>query len=522
MLEIIIKGGMVIDGAGETPAFRADVGISNGKIASIGDLSKERTHKIVNAEGCIVCPGFIDIQNHSDSYGALLKDSSLESMLHQGITSVLVGHGGSSLAPLLRGSLASIQKWTDITGINVDWRSMAEFLDVLHIKGTGPNVATLVGHGTLRRDLTEGEMRPLSPKEQDQLVALLKRSISEGAWGLSVGLQYTHEQAAEHQEIIASLHKVSERRGVASFHLRDEAKGFIPSLKEIIDLARESGAKTKIARFKIENETNPVSANEAIEILDKARSGGTDIYIDVYPYNVSASTLYLLLPTWVSAGGRKELLKRLSDPEIFNDAARELREMGHDYEKITIASTSAGRSVVGKNISSLAESQGKSPEEVILNATIASEDQMIVFYKNSSEDLFERFVTWPHAMVATNGVGYSVKTKLHRELPHPRSFGATARLLGYYVREKKILTLEDAIYKMSGLPSLFLSLKERGVLRKGAYADIVVFDPDRIEDKSTYERPQTPVGIENVFVNGVTVVEKGIYTGAKPGIVLRK
>jgi len=522
MLETIIKGGMVIDGSGKNPAFNSDVGISNGKISEIGDLSKTRAHRIINAKDCIVCPGFIDIQNHSDSYGTLLSSPTLESMLHQGITSVLVGHGGSSLAPLLKGSLASIQKWTNITGINVDWRSMAEFLDIVHVKGSGPNIATLVGHGTLRRDLSGGEMRPLSETEQQQMASLLKRSLNEGAWGLSLGLQYTHEQSAEHNEIVSALNVVKKSSGIASFHLRDEHKGFMPSLNEIIDLTKESGVRAKISRFKVEHETNPSVADDAIKSLSNARSKGVDMYIDVYPYEVSASTLYLLLPAWLTSGGRKELLNRLSQKSMYEDAVREMKGMNHKYEEIIIASGTAGRSIVGKTISLLAQNQGKEPEEIILNAIIASEDQLIVFYKNSSEELFDRFVKWPYAMVATNGVGYVVDQKIQRDLPHPRSFGATARLLGHFVRDKKILTLEEAVFKMTGLPAEFMGLKNRGLLQKGSFADVVVFNPSEISDRSTYLQPRIPDGIEQVFINGVSALENGSLTGATPGIVLHK
>ncbi len=524
MYDTLIRNGMVIDGTGSRAAFRADVGVANGRIAAVGDLSGEQAHQTINAEGKIVSPGFVDIQNHSDSYGALLRNPTLESMLTQGITTVLVGHAGSSLAPLLKGSLASIQKWTNITGVNVDWRSMAEFLHVVDVRGLGPNVATLVGHSTLRRDLAGDAARPLTEKEQDQLLTLLGRSMKEGGWGVSLGLEYSHEQAAEHGELVAVLRDAAKRKGVGSFHLRDEGVGFFESLAEIMDLVKESSIRGKISRFKIEGEESVEAAERAVGELTKAREQGLDLFIDVYPYDVSASTLYLLLPAWATEGGRGALLKQLRNEALREKIAEDMRTHSYPYNEIRIASSVLDRTLMGRTIADLARNQDTTPEDVIMNALIASEDQLIVFFKNASEKLFEVFVTWPHAMIATNGVGYSARAHADvRELPHPRSFGTTGRILGTYVREKKLLTLENAVHKMSGLPATFLGVKGRGFLEKGMYGDIVVFDPDTVTDEATFDNPfMSPTGISDVFVNGMCVVENGTYTGKTPGVVLYK
>ena len=524
MCNALIKGGMIIDCSSSRPAYRADVAISSGEVAAIGDLAGESAHETINAEGHMVTPGFIDIQNHSDSYGALLRNPSLESMLLQGITTILVGHAGSSLAPLLKGSLASIQKWTDVTGVNVDWRSMAEFLHIVDVRGLGPNVATLIGHATLRRDLIGDATGTLSKKERDQLKTLLKRSMKEGGWGLSMGLEYTHERAAEEPEFLDALSTVASERGIASFHLRDEGKGFFQSLSEIIELVTKSGVLGKISRLKIEHEDDPSVAQRAVDILQEARNRGTELFIDVYPYEVSASTLYLLLPNWATEGGRVKLLERLKNPELKGRMAEEIKGQGYAYQDIRIASSVLDRTLMGRSIQDLAQNQETTPEDIILNTLSASGDQMIVFFKNSSEALFEVFVKWEGAMIATNGVGYSAHNMRDvREMPHPRSFGTTGRILGHYVRDKKLLTLEEAVHKMSGLPAAFLGLKERGILEKGNYGDIVVFDSARITDAATFEKPfASPPGIAHVFINGTQVVRDGAYTGKTPGVVLHK
>lgn len=524
MFDTLITGGMVVDGTGENAAYPADIGIANGRITAIGNLSGERSHTTINADGRVITPGFVDIQNHSDSYGALLRTPTLESMCRQGITSILVGHAGSSLAPLLKGSLVSIQKWTDITGVNVDWRSMGEFLEVINIRRLGPNVATLIGHSTLRRDLIGDSPRALSDKEQDQLQTLLKRSMHEGGWGLSVGLEYTHERNADTSDIVSFLSQVAAQKGVASFHLRDEGEHFFESLKEIIELTEQSGVRAKISRIKIEHEADPLLAEQAIEVLTNARERGVDISIDAYPYTVSASTLYLLLPKWATEGGRTQLLEKLRNSNLREKIKEGIADYRYDYNNIRIASAVVDRTLMGKSIADLAKNQDESPEEVLLNLISASEDQMIVFFKNAHEELFEVFAKWPHTMLATNGVGYSTRSREEvRELPHPRSFGTTGRILGTYVRERKVLTLEEAVHKMSGLPASFLGLRQRGTIAKDNFADIVVLNHEEVADTATFENPfSSPRGIEHVFVNGTPVVRDGNYTGETPGIVLYK
>jgi N-acyl-D-amino-acid deacylase len=523
VFDILIKNGTLIDGSGK-PARRADVGITDGRVHAIKESLSESARRVINAEGKIVSPGFIDIQNHSDSYGALLQTPSLESLLHQGITTILVGHAGSSLAPLLSGSLVSIRKWKDTAGVNVGWKSVDEFLSVVEERGIGPHVATLIGHSTLRRDLIGDSGRTLNAKERDQMKSLLRRGMREGGWGLSFGLEYAHERATEEDELVQLMQLVKERNGVVSLHLRNEGPEFFNALTEAVALMKKSGVRAKIARFKIEMEQDAQFAQQAIEILEKSRAGGIDVFIDVYPYTVSASALYLLLPSWATDGGRRELLEKLSNEALRKEIISEMQASHYPYDKIRIASGNMDRTIMGKSIALLERNYGsKGPEEVILDLIIASEDQIIVFFENIYEELFETFLRWPYTMLATNGVGYArERAKSMRELPHPRSYGTTARILGTYVRERKLISLEEAVYKMSGLPASFLGLRGRGILSKGGWADVVVFDAHTIEDRATFENPFLyPRGIEYVLVNGVSVIEHGEYTGSKPGSILR-
>jgi len=516
MYDLVIKNGTVIDGTGEREAFKADVGVKNGKIAVVGDLGRTRAERIIDATGHVVSPGFIDVQNHSDSYGALFAESTLESMIHQGITTILVGQCGSSLAPLLKGSLASIQKWSDVAGVNVSWLSVSEFLREMRRRGLGVNLATLVGHATLRRDFAGDEVRALTAKESRQIEALLKRSLKEGAWGLSVGFEYSHDRVSDEQELIELLKLTASGGGVASFHLRDESREIAGALNEVLFLVSNApGIKAKIAHFKIRNETNSALAQEVLATLEKG------LYADVYPYTVSAMVLYLLLPPWATDGGRKALIERLKNKNLRQEIAQIMRSENYSYDKITVAMGALDRTFIGRTVAELAKNQSVSPEEIIFDLILASEDRVVVFFENLAEPIVEMFLAHPRTMIATDGSGWRTVDAAHRGLDHPRSFGTTARVLGRYVREKNVLTLEAAIHKMSGLPAAFLGIKDRGSIKEGTTADIVVFNPDTVGDLTSFERPyRHPAGIPYVIVNGEVAVDEASSNGLKAGRVL--
>lgn len=522
MYDILIKNATVVDGSG-AKAFRGDVGVKEDKISAVGELKREKGRREIDATGLVVAPGFIDIQNHSDSYGALLAHPALESMLYQGITTVLVGQCGSSLAPLLKGSLASIQKWASIEGVNVDWLSAAEFFRVIEAKKLGVNLATLVGHATLRRDFALDAPRSLTEKEKRQVERLYQRSLREGAWGLSVGLEYTHERPADEQELIDLLTLTAQGRGVASFHLRDEGREVAAAIQEVIYLTRKSGAKVKISHFKKKLESNPEFAKELLLMVEKAAADGLEICFDVYPYAVSATVLYLLLPEWASEGGRADLLQKIKNETLRKEIIDKLRSYSLPYEKITIAAGSLDSTFIGKTVAELARRRAAPAEEIILDLLSASEDRVVVFFKNLHEPIVELFLAHPQAMISSDGSGQRIGKHNPKELAHPRSFGTTARVLGHYVRERKIFPLETAVYKMSGLPAKFLGLAKRGLIKTGNYADLVLFDPNKIADLATFENPyRRPQGISLVIVNGRVTIDNDKLADQLAGRVLRK
>ncbi len=522
MYDILIRNGLIIDGTGE-PGRRGDIGVRGDRIYSLGDLSNEKAKREIDAAGLVVAPGFIDVQNHSDGYGALFENPALESMIRQGITTALVGHCGSSLAPLLSGSLASIQKWASIEGININWSSMAEFLRWLDTRHLGVNIATLIGHATLRRDFVGDESRALNAREKGQIERLYRRSLREGGWGLSIGLEYVHGRASGEQELIDLLKLTSETSGVVSFHLRDEGEGVASSVQEAIYLARKSGVRIKISHFKKKSETNPELAREILASIDKAVEDGLRIWLDVYPYTTSTAVLYLFLPEWATESGKEALLEKLKNENLRKEIVGELASRKLDYSMISVAAGSLDSAFLGKTIGELAARRGISPEEVVLDLLALSRNQVLVFVKNLHEPVVELFLAHPRAMIATDGAGLSASRRAKGGLAHPRSFGATARALGRYVREKKILSLEQAIHKMTGMPAGFVGLKKRGFIKRDNYADLVVFDPEKIADRATFENPyRYPDGINFVVLNGRLALENGTLSDPGAGRVIAK
>ncbi|MEK9174902.1 MAG: amidohydrolase family protein, partial [Patescibacteria group bacterium] len=334
--DVLIKNGSVVDGTGKRPAYKADIGIAGDKIFDMGNIAKAKAKTEIDATGLVIAPGFIDVQNHADSYGGLLHDNHLESLVRQGITTILIGQCGSSLAPLLKGSLASIQKWTSTFGANINWTSMAEFLESMSRRKISVNLATLTGHATLRRDFVGDSTRPLTSQEELKVGDLLKRSLQEGAFGLSVGLAYSHERLATEEEILKLLRTVQSLNGVVSFHLRSEGPEIYASLNEVFGYIHHVPLRAKISHLKMLSERNPAAAEKLLRMLDVAAKSGALVSFDVYPFLASAIVLYLLLPEWATIGGKAELMKRLKTPSLRAEIIRDMEIKNYPYEKITI------------------------------------------------------------------------------------------------------------------------------------------------------------------------------------------
>lgn len=511
MYDTLIKNATIIDG-NKANKYQGDLAVSKGKIKKIGQLKNSRAKKIIEADGLYLAPGFIDLNNHSDTYLTLFTVPGLESLLYQGITTILGGNCGSSLAPLVSADiLKSIQKWADIRDINLNWLTFKEFLRELEKRKIGVNFASLVGHSTLRRGILGDEFRSLKPKEIEIIKGLLETALNQGAFGLSTGLAYSHAKIASTEEIIELTKIVKKHNGIYSTHIRGEAEELLPAIQETIEIANKSQVSVEISHLKAMGKKFWPNMAKAIKLIEKAK-----INFDVYPYTITGSVLYILLPDWVAEGGKNMLLKRLKDPSIKAEIIKEMQEKkDYEYDKITINN---------KKITEIANLHGTSVEEAIINMLIVGQDRVIAFIDTLSKDNVEMGISHPLSFIASDSTGYNIEHhKKKKELVHPRCFGAFPRFLGRYVQEKQLMDWEEAIYKITGGPAQKLGLKDRGLIKKNYWADLVLFNPEKIIDKADFKNPyQYPEGIEYVLVNGQITIDKGKYTGQKTGKILRK
>jgi N-acyl-D-aspartate/D-glutamate deacylase len=523
MYDLLIKNGTLIDGTGR-PMVRGDVAVKEDRIEAIGDLSGAMAERIIDAAGHYVAPGFIDVNNHSDTYWQLLANPELESMLRQGVTTVIGGNSGSSLAPLTDPSvIRSIQKWTDVGKINFNWLSMKEFLAEIDRRGLTLNFATLVGHGTIRRGAMKDETRPIAPREIALMEDLLERALKEGAIGLSTGLIYTHARGAGSREIATLVRKVVEHGGVYATYVRDEGAGLPKAVEEAIAIAKETDVMLHISHLKAVGRENWPLMEEAFTLIDTAVTSGLRVSFDVYPYTATGSVMYTLLPPWITESGRKMMLHRLRDVQVRQAVIRDMKKERRDYSQVLIAVSQLNKMLTRRKVSDISVLQGKAPEEVILDVLLASDGRAIVSLEVLSEKNIEKAVQHPSSVISSNGTGYNLTHKLTGDIVHPRSFGTFPKVFARYVRGRKLLSWEEAVHKMTGKPAAAFGLAERGLLKEGYFADIVVIQPDEIEDRATMEEPyRYPDGIPYVIVNGETILDQGQLTGKRPGVILKR
>jgi len=525
MYDILIRNSTIIDGA-KNNKYKADIAISEGKIKIVGKLGAVKAETIIDAEDLYTAPGFIDINNHSDTYLTLFTVPSLESLLKQGITTILGGTCGSSLAPLVSAeNLKAVQKWVDIREINLNWLTFKEFLEELSKTEIAVNFASLVGHSTLRRGIVGEEWRKLKSKEMKMIKELLKSSLKEGAFGLSTGLVYSHAKIATAKEIIEIAKTLKDFNGLYATHIRGEAEELIPAIEETIEVAQKTKVSVEISHLKAMGRKFWPNMTKAIGLIEEARRKKININFDVYPYTVTGSVLYILLPDWVAEGGREMLLKRLKNQKTKARVIQEMQEKkDYEYDKIIVAMSPIDKTFIGRKITEISKSQNVSVEEAIINMLTASEGRVITFLDTLSPDNVETGLSHALSFVASDSAGYNLQYYFKkRELVHPRCFGAFPRFLGKYVREKQIMSWEEAIYKITGGPAEKLGLEDRGLIKEGYWADLVLFNPKKIIDKATFENPyQYAGGIDYVFINGKMVIEKGVYNGERAGRVLKK
>lgn len=545
--DFFIKNGQVFDE--EKKGFKiGDIAISGKQIKKINfHLRDDKTDKksseeknseiVIDAKGKTVAPGFIDLTNHSDTFWTIFESPYQESLLSQGITTILGGNCGMSLAPLVSGSsIDGIRKWADISSININWQSMKELLDELDRHPLGVNFATLVGHGNLRRGIIGDISKTATKTELDKMKLLLERSLKEGAYGVSFNLASAHALDADDKEIEDLSSLVEKYGALAKHHLKDEGKNILPSIVRVINYARISKAKTQISHLKILGKGSWDKFEEIEQVLSNAAEEGVPISFDIFPYTSTGSSLYLFLPDWVRKNGRRDILFLIQDAKERKNIIEYLKSLTLHYDKIVVASALKDKDALGKTIKELSLSTGLSPEDVILDLIMVNDLNVLIFNEAISEDHILNLIKKQNAMPATDGAGYDIsgvsgadalgifsKSYSEENYVHPRSFGTFAKIFKELVKEKQLLSAGELIYKMSSLPAKILGLKDRGELKENSRADIVILNLETIKDNSTYQNPfQFSEGMEWVFVNGVPAIQDSKFTLKTGGEVLRK
>jgi N-acyl-D-amino-acid deacylase len=523
VLDILITGGTVVDGSG-TPGRPADVAIEGDRIRAVERLPDARAGRVIDATGLVVTPGFIDMHSHGDF--VLTGLPTADSKVHQGFTLEVVGNCGASPAPLTPDRRQDvIDTALTVPPLRWDWTSFGSFLDRLREAGTSLNVAALLGHGTVRiAAMGTGDARP-GPPELEAMQGEVRRAMEAGAVGLSTGLIYPPGVFADTGEIAALARTAGDAGGFYASHIRGEGETLLVAIAEAIEIGRRAALPVQISHLKASGRANWPKMAEAIALIERARAEGLDVTADMYPYPAGSTGLAALLPTWAHVGGRDALLARLSDPADRTRLREALDGPGlaadAGWQNITISGCPAMPRYEGRTLAEIAAERRQPASEAVIDLLreVRADADMILFMM--SEDNVALGLRQPWVMIGSDGEGRAAEGPYAAGKPHPRNYGTCPRLLGHYVRERGIVPLEEAVRKMTSLPATKLRLRDRGVLRAGAFADVVAFDPATVSDTATFTDPHRyPEGIPWVLVNGRPVVAGGRHTGARPGRVL--
>ncbi|HTE18918.1 MAG TPA: D-aminoacylase [Armatimonadota bacterium] len=516
-MDLIIRNGTVVDGTG-APPFRADVGIRAGKIATVGDLSAAQAERELDARGHMVAPGFIDIHTHADI--ALLARPTHEPKVMQGVTTEVFSNCGLGFAPVSEKGLA-VQKeyllglFGDDAGVDWNWRSVGDFLTLFRGR-IATNAAYLIPHGSVRVSAMGMADRPATGDELSVMTDLVRQGMDEGAWGLSTGLWYSPMSYAAPEENVALCEAVADRGGFFAIHMRDYSHNIIGSLEESYDMSQRSGAPLQVSHLQIGGAQNWGRAGEVLASIEGARRAGIDVTYDSYPYTAGSTLVQAMLPTWATVGGPPALLQRLTDPEERPRIVDAMNEADRDWTRHVLcgARSVRYRAYEGESFARIAEAEGAEIGELICRILLEDELQACFIAHLGNEGDLRQILKHPAQMIGSDGLHLPGKT-------HPRLFGAFPRLLARYVRDEGLLTLEEAVWKMTGFPAQRMGFRDRGLLREGLAADVVVFDPATVQDTATFDDPcRYPAGIPYVLVNGELVVEGGRHTGRLNGEVL--
>jgi N-acyl-D-amino-acid deacylase len=528
--DLVITNGHIIDGTG-SPWYSGDIGIREGKIAAIGNLSAAPRTRTIDAGGKVVAPGFVDMLGQSDL--TILVDPRLPSKIYQGITTEITGEGGSA-APLNDAIIQADRAAYDHYHITPDWRTLREYFARLEKQGMGINLASYVGATQVRRMVLGDDDKQPTPEQLDQMKALVRGGMRDGAIGLSTALEYAPAPYAKTEELIALAGEASQSGGIYATHMRNESDAVLSAIDEALRIGKEAHIPVEIWHIKVAGKENWGRMPEVVAKINAARAEGIDVSANTYAYTAWFNTMSAFIPQWAHDGGDAKLVERLRDPatraRIRKDLLTSSKEWDNEWQEIPgpdsvligVVQNPKLLPLQGKTLADVAMIWNKDPMDALFDLLIEDNAFTEVAVFGMSEPDVALALQQPWVSIDNDSSGTSPEGILGQEHPHPRAYGTFPRILRKYVREEKKLTLEDAIRKFSALPAQRMRLTDRGVLKAGMWADVVVLDPATVRDLATFDNPnQLSQGMDYVLVNGVPVIDQGKMTGAKPGKVLR-
>jgi N-acyl-D-amino-acid deacylase len=528
--DIIITNGRIIDGSGN-PWVSGDIAISGDRIAKIGKLANARAKRMIDANGLVVAPGFIDMLGQSET--ALLIDNRSLSKLSQGITSEITGEG-ASIAPQDALTISQLQPELDHYHLTIDWTTLDGYFSRLEKSGTPINIGTYVGAAQVREAVLGDVDRAPTPEELEKMKALIAEAMQQGAFGMSTALIYPPGQYAKTDELIKLAKVVAQYGGIYATHMRSEGQTETIALEEALRIGREAHLPVEIFHLKVIGKSRWGTMPKIVEMIQAARDSGQDVSANMYPYIAGGTALASSLPPWVADGGLAKLLERIKDPAIRIRIKQELAVEHSDWENLYLGSGGASGVLVsgivnpdlrkydGQMLAHIATTQGNDPLDTLMDLVIADKAQTGAIYFIASEDDLRYGLKQPWTSIGLDANELSLDGPLFEPHTHPRAFGSMPRFLGHYVRDEHLIPLEQAIRKITSLPAQRERLRGRGLLREGFFADVTIFDPANIIDKATYESPaQQSEGVKYVFVNGKVEYEDGKLSGSNAGRVLR-
>jgi N-acyl-D-amino-acid deacylase len=531
--DLIIRGGNVYDGSGSAPVV-ADVGINADTIAFIGDLSKAAGTKEVDAKGLAVAPGFINML--SWAVGTLIIDGNGESDVRQGITLEVFGEG-ESMGPMndaMKAESRDAMRRDPDWKYDIDWTTLGEYLESMEHRGISPNIASFIGATTVRIHELGYANRLATEEELERMRGLVRVAMEEGALGVGSSLIYAPANYSSTEELVEICKVAGQYGGMYITHMRSEGDNIMKAVDETIRIAREGSLPAEIYHLKMAGEKNWGKLDDVVARIKAANDSGLKITADMYTYPAGATGLDASMPPWVQEGGLKAWIKRLQDPKIRKRALDEMRKPSDKWENLLLMAGSPDRVLLlsftndslkrftGKTLAEVSKIYGKSPEETAMDLVITDSSRVGTAYFMMSEENIKRQIALPYVSFGSDAGAPATSGIFLKSMDHPRAYGNFSRLLGKYVREEKVIPLEEAIRRLTSLPASNLKIKDRGALTAGYFADVVVFDPVTIGDHATFEKPhQYSTGMKHVFVNGTQVLENGEHTGARPGKVVR-